>query len=139
MAERRTGVSPQEANAARTLISNVGLNEDAAKISGLSIRQLENASKGTAQLTRDQHADLAAVRQNQQAIRKLYDHNLDQPRRERATKPGQAIKMWLDFGKTRSEPKNVKDQLFAIKSLGALGRDPSSRAFYVRRGTAVPT
>jgi hypothetical protein len=138
MAERRTGVSPAEVGAARTLIRNIGLNEDAAKIAGLSIRQLENASKGTAKLTRDQHADLAAVRQNQQSIRKLYDGNMEQPRGDRARKPGQAIKMWMDSGKTKDEAKNVRKQLLAIKSLGALGRDPSARAFYVRKGRAVP-
>lgn len=138
MAERRTGVSRGEAQAAGTLIRNIGLNEDAAKIAGLSIRQLEHVRDGTAQLTRDQHNSLAAVRQNQQSIRQLYDGNLDQPRRDRASKPGQAIKMWLDSGKTRDEPKQTKKQLLAIKSLGALGRDPGAQRFYVRRGRAVP-
>lgn len=133
MAERRTGVSRAEAQAAQTLIRNVGLNQDAATISGLSIRQLENVSKGSAQLTRSQHNDLAAVRQNQGSIRKLYDHNIDQPRDKRAAKPGQAIKLWMDHGKTKDQPKNVRKQLIAIKALGALGRDPQARAFYVRK------
>jgi hypothetical protein len=138
MAERRTGVSRAEAQAAGTLIRNIGLNQDAATISGLSLRQLEHVKEGTAQLTRDQHNALAAVRQNQQSIRQLYDHNLDRPRGEKASKPGQAIKMWLDQGKTRSEPMNFKKQGLAIKALGALGRDPDSQRFYVRRGSAVP-